>query len=537
MLRTLSRILDIRSSVAANRLIYYIHKLPIVGRWLPADIYAQVGLKRNLAIALVILIELFKFATKFAYLGLIIYLPIMLLGSELASFQQEKLFIHIFVLMSFWAASCSSAIILEPRRDKYIAVKLMRLAPDHYMKATLTFKYVLFFVQFLPATIYFFHLFGEPAGEAVLFVVLLTAVRIVAELMHALLYERTGTVLVTKQAWVWPLILIGVAGAYVPLLVGQVPNTADLLLNLPAGLAIIIMGVMAGAYLLRYPYYRSVVDAATKRDDPLMNLGKMISDAQIASVQNKDSDYAKLDLRSAQFAGKAGYGYLNAIFFARHKRFIVQPMYKRLAIIGALFAAAIGYAWWRPEAVGNLLEQPADWLPFTVLGMYFLSIGDQLCKALFYHCDVKLLRHAFYREPRAIMANFRIRLGRMLLLNLLPAAAVCAGFAVLAFSAGIQWGAMDYAAILVSIASLALLFTMHHLFMYYFFQPYSSELNIKSPFFLIANSLVSALCYLGLLIPGTAGQFMLAVVVVAAAYSAAAFLLVRRFGSRRFRVR
>src|SRR5690606_11214619 len=115
------------------------------------------------------------------------------------------------------------------------------------------------------------------------------------------------------------------------------------------------------------------------------------------------------------FAQKEGYAYINAIFFSRHKSLIREPFYKRLMIVGVAGVLLIGAAFLFPEQPD--LSQLGRLLPFLIVIMAFLTVGEQLCKALFFHSDVKLLRQSFYRRDAS--KHFRIRLGKIMGMNVL----------------------------------------------------------------------------------------------------------------------
>ncbi|MDR6550732.1 hypothetical protein [Paenibacillus qinlingensis] len=84
---------------------------------------------------------------------------------------------------------------------------------------------------------------------------------------------------------------------------------------------------------------------------------------------------------------------------------------------------------------------------------------------------------------------------------------------------------------------LSVFFSIHHLFMYYIFQPYSTELNVKNPIFYIVNLLVSTASGISIGVKAPALPFTAAVMIVTLVYLTAALILVRRFGHRTFRVK
>lgn len=539
MISTLRAIMEIRGMSGANRLMFYFRKIPVIGKLLPASAYAETSLKRTLSVIVYILKAIWAFLSKFAYLGLMVYLPVKLAGSELTLTlsAQYQLYLQVLLCLSFLAAAVSSAVILEPKRDKYIFVKLMRLPAERYMRVTLALRGISFAVTFIPAMMVFGNLLGAPLWQGGVLALLLTFWRIACEALHLWIFDKYGIVVVKKTSWVWSAIGAGFLLAYVPLLRGFAVVDSQTVYTLPLVLAVLVLGALSAVYIARYPDYRNAVDAVTKIDDPLLDMGRMMKEARVKDVATREQQYTAEQLDHGQFAGKSGYAYLNAIFFSRHRRLLISPVQRRLVIIGALFAAALLTMLFSQAAFTRLAHYLISALPTFLILMNYTSIGERVCKAMFYNCDLSLLRYGFYREQSAILSNFRIRLLRISLLNLIPAAAICLAVNLLILLSHESWGAADAVIFCVTIVALSLFFSVHHLFMYYIFQPYSTELNVKNPFFTIVNSIVLAAGFIAIQFKSEPGIFAFIVVLSAAVYMLAALILVYKFSGRTFRVK
>lgn len=537
MFRTLNSILDIRGASGANRLIYYFRLLPLIGKWLKEGMYSQTGIKKTLAVLVMILKGLWGFLSKFAYLGIIVYLPVITFGKELPLTEQYQLYLHVLVVLSFFVAAVSNAVILEPKRDKYICVKLMRMPADRYMHATLTLRCVSFFIYFIPAMCVFSSLLGAPLWQGVLLALLLTAWRTVFEALHLVIFDRTEIVVVKKNSWVWTVIGAGYLLAFAPLYFGMSFVDSTIFFSLPVGIVIVVLGALSAIYIARYPRYRNAVDAVTKIDDPLLDMGRLMKESRVREVETREKDYSAKQLSPGQFQGKSGYAYLNAIFFSRHRRFLIQPIQRRLMIIGGLTAAGLLTQFLSPDLFTKLSQYLIGGLPLFVIVMNFTSIGEKVCKAMFYNCDLSLLRYGFYRERSAVLHNFRIRLLRISGLNLIPAAAICLAVNLLILLSDEAWSAGQAAVFSGAILGLSLFFSVHHLFMYYIFQPYSTELNMRNPFFTIVNSLVLAAGIVCMNLESTPAYFALLVLLVTFAYMGIALILIYQYSSRTFRVK
>lgn len=535
MLRTLNTLLAIRTSIKANLLIYYIQKLPLIGKLIRNSYYANLDFKKAVSVIMLLLTQLWGVMLRFMYLGLLVYLPVVGFGEELPEADQLRQFIHIFTIISFVVAAVSSATVLEPKREKYVAVKLMRLSPTRYMLATLGYRYVTFLVYLLPAMLLFGTLLGASIIDAVLLTLLITLWRILMEYGHLKLFEKTGIVLIKQTALVWSVLTVGYAAAYLPLLLGKVLSTESFLLSLPVCIVITAGGLFAAIRLARYSGYRGVVDAASQRDDPLLDIGRMMTDAQKKSVKSKDSDYNVSLKQQDELKTKDGYAYLNVLFFLRHRSLISSPVNKRLAIIGAFGVVGVILM-----VLFRVQLQELKWslkmiFPFLILIMYFMSIGENICKAMFYNCDLSLMRYSFYRS--AAYKHYLIRLRKVVSLNLLIAAALGVSLTAITMVAGGDWLNRELLMLWICVISLAIFFTVHHLFMYYIFQPYSTELNMKNPLYFVVNMVVSSASGISIILRAPAVSFTIIVFASMLIYLVVALVLVQKYGPRTFRVK
>ena len=209
-----------------------------------------------------------------------------------------------------------------------------------------------------------------------------------------------------------------------------------------------------------------------------------------------------------------------------------------VAIIGAVFVLAVLLLLLAPEAGRKAAEKVPTMLPVMVFVLYLLtSVSDRTCRALFHNCDAALLRQGFYRKPSAILVNFRIRLGYMLGPNLLLGGAVAAGCVGFAMLGGLAWPLADCIPFVLSLLLLGAFFSVHYLFLYYVFQPYTSDMTMKNPFYSLIRGIVYALCLICLNMDAAPARFSLIVLGATAAYIGMALVLIRRFAPKNFRVK
>ncbi|CAM4473682.1 hypothetical protein [Paenibacillus tarimensis] len=536
MLKVLSTLLAIRTSSAINLFFYYVQRLPLIGKVIKNSVYARLDLKRSVNVLVIAVLLLWSVISKLLYLYLLVYLPITAASERSNAHEPLELFIHVFVLISLLVAGVSSANVLEPKREKYVAVKLMRMSPKLYMQAALSYRYVVFLASYIPALLVFVLLLQGTVLQAVMLAVSVTGWRILCEYLHLKLYEKTGVVLVKRAAIVWLVIIAGYTAAYLPLLLEGVPTVGPAIMHGLVVLVSAVLGATAAVQLARYPHYREAVNAASKRDDPYLNVRGMIADANKTSVQATESDYAEETMGRELFVGKEGYAYLNAIFFARHRSLIRRPVYKRLAITAAAgIIGSIAMLVMGRMQPGYLQLELAMVFPILPIVMSLLSMGETMCRAMFYHCDISLTRYSFYRS--AAYEHFLIRLRKMTGQNMLIAAGLGGALTLVTFTAGGSIQLLHVVLLWTSIASLAVIFTIHHLFLYYIFQPYSTDLDMKNPLYFIVSMPVSAACGFVVFFPVPPAALTSAVLLIAVVYFAVATISVRKYAHNTFRVK
>lgn len=524
-----------------NLFIYFLSRLPLIGRWIPNSLYSRIGVKRKASFIVLLLSLVWSVFKQLFYIGVLVYWPAIIARDTLPGAEALPYFMTLLLIFSFLAAPIWNARVMETKRSKYVAVKLIRIPSTVYMKATLAQRYFLFLVSFLVALMIFIPMAGGTLLDGFFAALAITAWRGFAEYMHLLLFERTGIILIKKNLLIWLVWLGSITLAYGPLLIGWPLAYGSFLLSIPFVVVVTVLGVWAGVKLARYPRYAEAVDASVKRDDPLLHFGQMMTDAKKADVSTRDKDYADLDTASVPGAldstdstgnRRQGYARLDALFFKRHRRLMRKPLLMRLAIIGGVGAAAcVALALQGPPAGWTL----ANLFPFLPFALYTTAIGEKFCRVLFYNCDRPLMRYSFYRH--GARKHFSIRLFRLIGMNMLVGAALATVLILIAYFAGWPLASAHLLPLLLIIISLALLLSIHHLLLYYLLQPYTNEMDAKNPFFTILHLVLGSLSWVTLLIQPQPMTIAAVSLILAAAYVVAAAVLIPRYSARTFKLK
>ena len=174
-------------------------------------------------------------------------------------------------------------------------------------------------------------------------------------------------------------------------------------------------------------------------------------------------------------------------------------------------------------------------IPLLVLAMLNLTVGSQICKILFFHCDMPLMRYGFYRKnaKQHFLLRLRSVFSMNLKLGLCFASVISVSILILTEGRNID----SLLAIWILIITLAVFFSLHHLLFYYVLQPYTAELETINPLFTIANSLISLSMVIAIFVGPALWVFTAALAVLTAAYFFSAAPLISKYAPNHFRVK
>jgi len=533
MQNTLRTIFNVRASVNANVFLYYFKRIPLIGRLVHSDIYADVSLKRSASIVSTVFRAIFMFFGKALFIGLLSVLTVLLIEKNIS--LRYAAYLNVFFFLNA-IGSFNTSFIFGADRNKYICIRLMHMNARNYIVSTLLLHELVDFVTFLPAVLLATAFMGGTLAQGLVLVGMLPAFSLIAEAFFLLVYSGTSIMLSKKSTYVVFTFIFCLTAAYVPVLMHRPPMLGGLLFHPVFLLLLFLLPCCSLMGILKYGKYHELAMKSLKASDYSVDADKVVSEAKFSDVAVREKEFKHADLDTHMFEGKTGFAYLNALFFRRHRRILVRPIIVRLAIIAIIFAAAIVASVYQPD-VKSLVSRPSAILPVFVFIMYFSSLGERVCKAMFYNCDISLLRYSFYREKNAVLSNFKVRLRRVSSLNLIIAFAIFAAVFGLTLVFGSNWPVMDTAAFALSILFLSLFFSVHHLFLYYVFQPYTTELGMKNPFYNGINYGVYFLCFLCMEIKSPPSYFTLIVLTSTLAYVVIALILVYKYAPKTFKIK
>lgn len=512
-----------------NGLIYYAKMIPWLGKFIKDRWYTLPSLKRILSWLWFLGSLLVSFGMRFAYVMIMLnVLMHMLLGWE----QKEAVLaaeILGFIMLSGFAGPFLINHTTSPQKKEYVMIHLMHMNARIYTFARWVMEIGISALMILLSLGIMFMIQNDPIWYAIP----MTMFYMVMHFLGECFYIRYIKKLDKNYLYVLIVFIITYGIAYGLPALKITFTEASLYMVVAMGILSIPIGMFVYRDLRNVDYTTVLREGIIKNRD--IYSGLLMKEAKVSDVKLKDKDYSEEELRSRKYEGKRGYEYLNAIFFQRHKRLFYRPMRNRILGIFLVFTLINLCV----IVLGKDIMQMSDPLvmvPSLLFILYFISIGERVTRAMFYNCDVSLLHYGYYRQPKAILTNFKIRLRKLIFMNVFLAVLLCIGFLSVLVIGKMSFPPVSIALFIVSIFSMAIFFSVHHLCMYYILQPYTGELESKSPMFNVINSVVYFICYMAFRLDGNM-FFALLLVVVTIGYSLLALLLVYRLAPKNFHIR
>lgn len=524
-----------------NVLLYYVRKLPFVGEKIPYRLYGETDIKKAIGAIPVVFSVIGAFVGTFLYFLLMIKLPANWIQGfwekEGIFVDQKAVMVYLFLIFSFLPGSFLVSNLTEGAKKDYVLLHVMRIPAVQYYRSKMVLKGVKDTICFLVPLLWFG--FG---AESALFVVSLFFTRYIGHagiLQHYRHSEKKGKKVFWKSLGktflMFGIILAlgyGVAAA-VPRLFFDRYVMAEVVVFL----SFTLVGMFCFSKVWKYGGYTIFAKKMVSLKD-FLEQDDAVKEARAADVQIQDKDISKEELRSRKYEEKEGYDYLNAIFFERHKRIVSRAVKSRIIIILAVgLIGAVALLFVGDQMKQKTFEAMTQMMPVMVFVMYLESTGGRICKAMFFNCDISLLKYGYYREADAILKNFKIRLRKLLMLDAVPAAIICGMILLWTLLCGEILSVWKVIPLMAGSLLLSAFFCLFHLFMYYITQPYTEEKTVKSPIFSVVNALVYFGCYLCLQIQTGSWLFTLGVLAVTIIFIPLSYFCVFRFAPKTFKIR
>ncbi len=529
MIRTFTNTYKFSFVQGANTFIYFIKRIPLIGKKVPESLYSKTKAKITLGIIFEIMSFLFGFIKKAIYVGVMIALPALYFSKESGNLQEVAL--QIFFILSFILGPIINTTLMPRDEKPFNMIRLMRVDAKKYFISEMVYTRVLAFIHFTPVMML---LFSSVKGLILTFEFIL--IRFIWEFIHLFVFSRFNKMISNMDIFIGTLVIICPLLAYVPLFFHVNIGLHRWIYDYRIIILLFLLSVLSLRYIFKYKRFKDIGKIICTKDN-VLEKQKLVKDVQFKDVEINEKKIKVEDLNSNIYENKQGYEYLNAIFFKRYKKLLSKS--SKYIIIGSLIVTmiAIGFILWKPSDKGGIIDFFKNKTSSWIFVMYFLSTTERICKAMFFNCDISLLRYGYYRQREAIFSNFKSRLKMVVVFNILPALVICCCIIFIVIASGDPKAILELSYLFLSIIALACFFSIHHLAVYYIIQPYTANLEVKSPLFRGINTVMYVVCYMCSGIDSSSYMFSIGVIIFTVIYMIIALTLVYKLAPKTFRLK
>lgn len=542
LLTAVKTLITLRVFYAMNGVIYFLKRLWLVGPHIPDSLFGRIRVKKALTAIVVLWYIAYKMTTPFLYVSLCIALPLSLIIDEYAhlSLAQDgfNLGLWMFFFLNYVSGSLVNSRIFRVTTEKYIAIKQLKLDPQVYVQADLLLYLLTLLITNIPVFLVVIVLFGLPFYYFVLLLITFLSFRLSVDGVFLYLYQ--------KKRWLIRSSYIGLKGllsvfivfiiltAYLPPVFGIALSIDRFLFHPISGAVLFALGLISFYYLFfGYKEYRTAYLYSVRYEFLDAVVAKEMVQSGFRDVELKEKDY----MTSQGLDHLKGYRYINAIFFKRHRRMLLRSVFFHSGVVILLGMIGLIAYFFRPQAISPISQELYRYVGTFVFALYFVSIGQKATRAMFYNADISLLRYPFYRKPTAVIEHFWIRLRVIGRYNLIIAGTMLLMVWLFQFVTDGPLFSYEMIGLYLVMIIGSLFFAVHQLFLYYVFQPFTTDLKIKNPFYIVIESSISVLAFTLLQVKASGFGLVGIILAFTTLYILVALILVYRLAPKYFRVK
>lgn len=529
MVRTFKIAWKIKNTYQTNSIIHALKTIPLIGKFLPAELYGIGALKTFAAVLSVLWNIVRTFLGKFLYVLLLCIIPFVI--SQTQPDYAASAFVHIFILLTLGGVYNNNIIFSTDIQD-YYAVIVFNMNAREYVLSNYIYSLLRLAIGYLPALA----LMGTFAVQVPLvlslaFPLFVVAAKTMFSHFSVWAYEKTGkTMNDLVPTWIVLIVelLLLAAAAFLPFIHMAIPVNVCYIL-----IPVVCMAGAFSAYKL-FTYQNYNVTYRSFLNENKNNAEQIKTTAVQATVDNSRK-YIGNNLNIG--SNKKGFEYLNDLFIKRHKKLLMRPVIIISAGAALVFSGVALISIFMPTAGKDINKGILNAMSVFPFILYMISRGPGFTQALFINCDHSMLTFPFFKQPKAILKLFSIRLWELIKINLIPAAVIALGMSVaLAISGGAD-RMVYYLLIPFTILMMSVFFSVHYMTIYYLLQPYTANTEIKCAPYSFINCFTYFVCYMFMQFDLEPFSMSIVVSAFCVIYCICACALVYRFAAKTFKIR
>ncbi len=512
--------------IQINAFLYYLNRLPILGKIVHSSWYSRYGLKKIWSL-LSLAFGFVKSAltNNIGTLILLYVVPHLFLPEERVT---AGVFLMLFILVKCVAAPIIECGLFKSNAEDYTFLTHFMVNPTSYYRYKAA-KNAFFYCFMLFPALYF--LFRDWGTVAVL-VLLKLLCMLGGNVVYLSIYKRFGRLpgKRIRRLTAYVLILLAYAGAcwgiYENMAIPQVWQPA-------AGAVCALLSVVCWRYHMKYTDYKKM--AVTFANQNIVSFRVAVQSSSTGEDENGLLESGWEENREFFRAHKdeTPERYLEQAFIKRFGRAIRRERRDRILsmfFIGAVLGLGIRYGW-LPVTSDTVL----DYTPVLIAFAVSLTFANRLMQIYFRNIDLHMLHHHM-ASPAFIRRSMLQRYLYLLKGDLVSFAFIILHILFLLFLSGLQIPGST----VVKLAAVCILFLIlwetYECIVYYAIQPYSADMTAKSPVFKILGYLEGIFQLLVLFVRRDLAAALPWMCVVCGC-AVAAFFITRKFAPKTFKLR
>lgn len=514
--------------IKINGLLYYLRKIPLIGKKIPETIYKNYELKDILFVLGVIANLLTKVLMKGLWLGIPLAMasfnPLPVSGSMF----EEGIIYWLFLVplgMNFYEGFYQ---MLEPKELDYVAH--YQISPKKFFRSQMFVSTLYNGLAYLPI----FIVLGISQKSGLLPINL-----ILCYLTSGFVFFSLGRKLIDLKL---PM-RIAFASFYLLFLLSLIYGSAYFDVN-----EVVLKGVKSFRGLLilsgllyisqkklfNYQKEGEYFNKVMAKSFDLKTKSQLAASSTNTYLGDGIKMQKALTLGGKSYSNLKGSHYLNALLFSRYGVTLKKQLLRRVLIIlsvgigGVVLLSFIG----KEQLTEKLM---IGLLPTLFFVMYLANFGKKIVQLAFINCDSSMLFYPFYREAKTILAGFFFRFWKTLLYNSGIALAI---FLPIACFGLVNPGILSLKFFLILtflLISLACLFSFHELFIYYLLQPFTSDLEVINPIYKGVSGALYWVAYLNLQSNASGLNYVIIISVASLLYVLIGLIIISLVAPKTFR--
>ena len=515
----------LRYAISFNTFIYQLRKIPLIKKLVRKEIYRDKIEKIIWSVIYTLFTILRLLFSNLAYLFFIGF-GIFLIGNEFSPDFQSDAFIQTYELIFLGASVIFGSFkesLVTASLDNYYAVRLLKANCKEY----LWFEFLMLYLPKLAILLPFTFFMAKISNTSELIALMMCGCWVMLRLF-SLYFELFISKFKSYKGIRFALIAISVLIllGFALLLINEKMFFIDWRIVLVISAVLALVGYIANR---KFDYEAFAIKRFTLND--VIKADNVAAEITKQSVKISDKDY-KL---SANILDKKGFVFFNDVFMSRHRRLLLKPILIYSGAIAVAIIVSILAGFFYPEVIWGVADNLNERVSMFFFLMYFINRGENYTNALFFNCDVSMLRYGFYRSPKNILTNFWIRFRNLAVLNMIPSILLVILVLIIFMFSGV--GAFDMFMYAVQILEISLLFSIHYLFMYTMFQPYTENLKQKSYIARFSHSFLYFIFYILREVKLPILPAFITITIITILYAVIGSGVIMKYASSRFKLR